>query len=98
MVILPISDYNGLQETIYLLGSTANAQRLKKLIAQLKLSHHTRLSFASCGDGGRVAVSILHLRIPLVSHTLATTDSADTWVMAEPLKAMQAAKKLMKDL
>lgn len=42
VVILPLSDYNGLQETIYLLGSTANAQRLRKSIAQLKLSHrHT---------------------------------------------------------
>jgi antitoxin YefM len=40
VVILSLSDYNGLQETIYLLGSTANAQRLKKSIAQLKLSHH----------------------------------------------------------
>jgi len=40
VVILPLSDDNGLQETVYLLGSTANTQRLKKSIAQLKLSHH----------------------------------------------------------
>ncbi|MCV4272330.1 type II toxin-antitoxin system Phd/YefM family antitoxin [Pseudomonas capsici] len=40
VVILPLSGYNGLQEAIYLLGSTANAQRLRKSIAQLKLSHH----------------------------------------------------------
>nr|WP_010222746.1 type II toxin-antitoxin system Phd/YefM family antitoxin [Pseudomonas donghuensis] len=38
VVMLSLIDYNGFQETMYLLGSTANTQRLTKSIAQLRSS------------------------------------------------------------
>ncbi|MCO6690588.1 type II toxin-antitoxin system Phd/YefM family antitoxin [Pseudomonas asiatica] len=40
VVVLPLSDFNGYQETMYLLGSTANAQRLKTSAAQLRSFLH----------------------------------------------------------
>lgn len=36
VVLLSLKDYNAFQETMYLLGSTANTQRLKRSIAQLQ--------------------------------------------------------------
>ncbi|MFQ6575295.1 type II toxin-antitoxin system Phd/YefM family antitoxin [Pseudomonas sp. UM16] len=38
VVLLPLKDYNGFQETMYLLGSTANTQRLKISVARLRSS------------------------------------------------------------
>lgn len=38
VVLLSLRDYNGLQETMYLLGSTTNTQRLKRSVAQLRSS------------------------------------------------------------
>ena len=40
VVLLALADYEGLQETIYLLGSNANAKRLRKSIAQLRDRGH----------------------------------------------------------
>lgn len=40
VVLLPLSDFNGYQETMYLLGSMANAQRLKTSTAQLRSFPH----------------------------------------------------------
>lgn len=36
VVMLSLEDYNGMQETMYLLGSTKNAARLRSSIAQLR--------------------------------------------------------------
>lgn len=36
VVMLSLDDYNGMRETMYLLGSSANAKRLRLSIAQLK--------------------------------------------------------------
>lgn len=42
VVMLSLIDYNGFQETMYLLGSTANTQRLKRSVAhQSSRSHST---------------------------------------------------------
>lgn len=35
VVILPLADWEGMNETMYLLGSSANARRLQESIAQL---------------------------------------------------------------
>ncbi len=40
VVLLALSDYEGLQETIYLLSSNANAKRLRESIAQLRDRGH----------------------------------------------------------
>lgn len=36
VVLMSLADYEGLQETMYLLGSTANTERLSRSIAQLR--------------------------------------------------------------
>lgn len=36
VVLMSLADYEGLQETMYLLGSTANTERLRRSIAQLR--------------------------------------------------------------
>ncbi|MFJ4386467.1 type II toxin-antitoxin system Phd/YefM family antitoxin [Pseudomonas sp. NPDC089408] len=36
VVMLSLEDYNGMQETLYLLGSAKNASRLRASIAQLR--------------------------------------------------------------
>ncbi|MNP65937.1 Antitoxin YefM [compost metagenome] len=40
VVLISLKDYNGFQETMYLLSSTANTQRLKQSIARLRTSPH----------------------------------------------------------
>lgn len=35
-VLMSLADYEGLQETMYLLGSNANGERLRRSIAQLR--------------------------------------------------------------
>jgi antitoxin YefM len=36
MVVMPLKDLQGWEETLYLLGNPANAERLKRSIAQLE--------------------------------------------------------------
>jgi antitoxin YefM len=36
MVVMPLKDLKGWEETLYLLGNPANAERLKRSIAQLE--------------------------------------------------------------
>lgn len=36
VVVISLDDYNGMRETMYLLGSSANANRLRSSIAQLR--------------------------------------------------------------
>ncbi|BCJ04362.1 MULTISPECIES: type II toxin-antitoxin system Phd/YefM family antitoxin [Pseudomonas] len=36
VVMLSLEDYNGMQETLYLLGSSANARRLRSSVEQLR--------------------------------------------------------------
>lgn len=36
VVMISLDDYNGMRETMYLLGSSANAKRLRSSIAQLR--------------------------------------------------------------
>lgn len=38
VVLLPLSDYRGMQETIHLLSSPANAKRLSESVAQFRAS------------------------------------------------------------
>ncbi|MDQ7914248.1 type II toxin-antitoxin system Phd/YefM family antitoxin [Pseudomonas sp. 102515] len=38
VVMISLDDYNGMRETIYLLGSSANAKRLRASIDQLRAS------------------------------------------------------------
>ena len=44
MVVLSLSDFEGLKETIYLLGNPANAKRLRKSIASLEAGRGVRKS------------------------------------------------------
>lgn len=54
VVLIPLSDYEGLQETIYLLGSDANAKRLRKSVAQLRSA---KRGMADCGSHGEAQQS-----------------------------------------
>jgi antitoxin YefM len=51
VVLIPLNDYEGLQETIYLLGSDANAKRLRKSVAQLRSATPSTADFKSIGEG-----------------------------------------------
>ena len=53
VVLIPLSDYEGLQETIYLLGSDANAKRLRKSVAQLRSATRGTADFGSIGEWQR---------------------------------------------
>jgi prevent-host-death family protein len=50
VVMLSLSDYNSITETLYLLGSEKNAARLRSSIAQIKAGKALKRELISCGE------------------------------------------------
>ena len=44
VVMMSLEDFNGMQETMYLLGNPANAEHLRKSIADIKAGKTTRVT------------------------------------------------------
>lgn len=50
VVMLSLSDYNSITETLYLLGSEKNAARLRSSIAQIKAGKALKRELINCGE------------------------------------------------